>query len=233
MGIAGGAAVGAVQSAATGQNVLYGALIRARLGAIGAYAGEIPAVPGQGLGAYAANASVEIGTEAGIGSLRGGFTALANGGDFAKGAAGGAAFGAGFGAATVAFLGAKTQVPFSSNQIQREFNRQSRLDQSGVKISLPMPGTYTYRVGGLIPVLNSLITDRTVGGRAITIGNSMTLMPSNRADLITLAHELRHTAQLQALGIAPFYGRYLYESATRLNQFYQPGNTTLEPYYGR
>ena len=198
VGIAGGAAVGAAQSAATGQNVLYGALIGAGFGAIGAYSGEIPAVPGQGPGAYAANASVEIGTEAGIGSLRGGFTALANGGDFAKGAAGGAAFGAGFGAAKVGLLGAKTESPFTGKQVQAEFARQSQWDRSGLNLQLPEQGTYNIRVGGIIPSLM----------RMEAIGTNVAFSSYGGINLEVLAHELRHVAQLQTLGTLPFVGEY-------------------------
>lgn len=150
LGIAGGAVVRTVQSAVTGQNPLYGALIGAGFGAIAAYAGNIPAIPGEGFGAYAANAGVEIGTEAGIGgALRGGFTALANGGDFGEGAASGAGFGAGFGAAKVGLLGAKAQAPYTREQIEAEFNRQSQLDRSGrARDALCMSETRGVEVSG-------------------------------------------------------------------------------------
>jgi hypothetical protein len=196
--IAGGAAVGAVQSAATGQNPLYGALIGAGFGAIGAYTGEIPAVPGDGIGAYLGNATVELGAEAAVGALRGGFTALANGGGFGEGAAGGAAFGAGFGAAKVAFLGAKARATYTREQIEAEFSRQSQWDRSALNLSAPAPGSYNIRVGGLIPAVL----------RMQAVGTSVIFASYDSLNLRTLAHELRHVAQLQALGVVPFVSEY-------------------------
>jgi hypothetical protein len=193
-------------------------------GAIAAYAGNIRAVPGEGFGAYAANAGVEIGTEAGIGALRGGFTALANGGDFGEGAAGGAAFGAGFGAAKVALLGAKFDPKYSDDELKAEFIKQSLRDQSGLNLPPPNPSSVTFRIGGLLPL--GL-------GRSVTLLDSSNMHPSQWRDIQHLAHELRHVGQLRALGITPFYARYLYQAATRLDQFYQPGNKTLEPEYVR
>jgi len=191
---------GAAQSAATGPNPPYGALIGAGFGAIGAYAGRIPPIPGKGFGTYLANAALEIGTEAGIGALGGGFTALANGGEFGEGAPGGAVFGASFGAAKVGLLGARAQPPYTREQIEAEFNRQSQWDQSGLKLALPELRIYEVRVGGLLRAIP--------GMRIQAVGTSALFSTYDSMTLDILAHELRHVAQLQALGVVPFLGEY-------------------------
>lgn len=166
--------------------------------------------------------------------MRGGFTALANGGDFGEGAASGAAFGGGFGAAKVAFLGAKFRPKFSNERISDEFMLQTKYDRTEhIALRSVDPSSANFRVGGLLPMINGLLTGGGLAGRSITLGNSMSLAYGDHANIAVLAHELRHVAQIRALGIAPFYGRYLYESATRMDQFYRPGNPTLEPYYGQ
>lgn len=54
------------------------------------------------------------------------------------------------------------------------------------------------RVGGLIPAVL----------RMQAVGTNVVFSPYGSLDLRTLAHELRHVAQLQALGVLPFVGEY-------------------------
>lgn len=103
------------------------------------------------------------------------------------------------GAAKVGFLGAKAQSPYSREELNAEFNRQSANDRSGLNLSLPPNRTYDVRVGGLIPAL---------ARGAITLGPNVTFSSQSAMSLGTLAHELRHVAQLQALGILPFGNEY-------------------------
>jgi hypothetical protein len=112
--------------------------------------------------------------------------------------------------------------------VQTKYDRTEHITLRSVD-----PSSANFRVGGLLPVINGLLTGGGLAGRSITLANSMSLAHGDRANIAVLAHELRHVAQIRALGIAPFYGRYLYEFATRMDQFNQPGNPTLEPYYGQ
>jgi hypothetical protein len=67
---------------------------------------------------------------------------------------------------------------------------------------------------------------------AVRASARRSLRPRDRTgDIQHLAYELRHVAQFRALGTLPFYAKYRYQSATRLDQFHQPGNRTLEPEY--
>lgn len=63
--------------------------------------------------------------------------------------------------------------------------------------------------------MNGLLPERTLEAPAITLGNSICLMPSHRANLTLLCHELRDVAPIRAVGMLSLDCRYLYEAATR------------------
>jgi hypothetical protein len=111
---------------------------------------NIPAIPGSAFGNYLENAAAEIGEEAGIGALCGGFTALANGGDFGQGAASGAEFGAAFAGGNIALLGAKLQPSATEEQLRAAYTPQSSRDYSGVSPAFPDRALVSFRAVGYV-----------------------------------------------------------------------------------
>lgn len=89
-------------------------------------------------------------------------------------------------------FGAKAQSPYSREALEKEFKDQSALaDRSGLNLSFPAEGTYTIRIGGLVPAL---------GGTQTNL-NMVSFASRSDMNLGDLAHELRHIAQLQAQGL--------------------------------
>ncbi len=231
--VAVGAGVSAVRAVLQNQNPLTAALIGAATGALGFFGGELGPVAGDGAAGYLSNAALEIGAQATVGAVGGGLSGLAAGAGFGGGAAEGAAFGATGTSLEVLALGAKAPVPHGEQALHQEFNQQSWYDRSGLLLTMPVFGSFQFRVGALLPRLGDR-NAMTLGANVSSAGGSL--------DLRTLAHELRHVAQAQTLGTLSMgleYSRIVpaqihYSMTGELGELYRSSSALgvrLEPRY--
>jgi len=206
--VAAGAAAGALNASIYGGDVGKAALIGGIAAGVGyglasVYA-QIPAAStGSNVGNYVLNAAIETAIKSGGGAVVGGAAAEIQGGDFAEGAAEGAAIAGALTIAKIAWLGPKTQLPYTRKQLQYAFDEQTKqYDRSGLNLELPKEGSYTPRAGGLAPLVM----------RTHAFGRNLSFRPSeltlDKEGLSRAAHELRHIAQVQHLGLARFLGEY-------------------------
>ncbi|MBR1188558.1 SpvB/TcaC N-terminal domain-containing protein [Bradyrhizobium sp. AUGA SZCCT0160] len=232
-----GAALGAASSAASGEGRIWtGAALGFAFGALGEATGNLlPVAGGEGFWATTANIVIEVGHDALIAGLSAGTNNALAHRSFEDGFKSGFVMGAAMSVLKVAFFGVRYDPrsikPDFNNEIGKEFAKQGTQDMSpyASRITQPDPSSVSYRHGGILTLIN--------GGRATTFSNTVytdsdTMDELRSGSVHTLAHELRHIAQEREIGsTAGFISIWLFQWATRSDEFYQPGNTTLEPHY--
>jgi hypothetical protein len=178
---------------------------------------------------------IELGEGGLIGGLSGGTEAALENRNFEDGFRSGFITGAAFSALRVAVFGVRYDPSSVKSDFHSETSKQFAMQNLGDKsfiagdvarAGMPDPSTVTFRKGGLV----SLLSDRsfTFGDTVHTSDDTMTRLKNGNT--VDLAHELRHVAQERSLGIVVFSAVWLVQEVTRSDQ-YEPGNTSLEPYY--
>lgn len=200
-----------------------------------------PTVSGSGAWVNTQNIMIEVGKEALISGVQGGVVAELSGEDFWAGFAAGALAGAVTTGAKIAVFGVRYDAAAGpdptkdgiGSQIDKEFTRQSKFDNSNLAQKIEAKGMpqlqgVTFRRHGILQRIN--------GGRSFVFSNNVNMANGDHYNAEVLAHEVRHIAQQQFfdtgfVGFLTEYGSQYFSDAWGYSYQDSPKNTTYEVHY--